>query len=93
MALTKLNKVAFVALLVCFILIASYETQMVEAKKCMKHMSWGGRCPPMRCTNWCKGMGGYKCMKMESRKRSGAVNGYAMMRQPASDEVENSDES
>nr|GMD75297.1 defensin-like protein 1 [Ipomoea batatas] len=60
MALTKLNKVAFVALLVCFILIASYETQMVEAKKCMKHMSWGGRCPPMRCTNWCKGMGGYK---------------------------------
>nr|GMC81168.1 hypothetical protein Iba_chr04bCG1470 [Ipomoea batatas] len=26
-------------------------------------------------------------MKMESRQRSGAVNGYAMMRQPASDEV------
>nr|GLL45389.1 major pollen allergen Art v 1-like [Ipomoea trifida]GLL45390.1 major pollen allergen Art v 1-like [Ipomoea trifida]GMD75295.1 defensin-like protein 1 [Ipomoea batatas] len=61
MALTKLNKVAFVALLVCFILIASYETQMVEAKDCMKHKSWDGSCPMMKCKTWCKDMmKGYK---------------------------------
>nr|GMD80204.1 defensin-like protein 1 [Ipomoea batatas] len=60
MALTKLNKVAFVALLVCFILIASYETQMVEAKNCMKRKNWDGGCNMMKCKEWCKGMGGYK---------------------------------
>ncbi|XP_022842068.1 defensin-like protein 1 [Olea europaea var. sylvestris] len=64
MAKSQLSQVIFSALLICFLLIASNEVQIVEAKVCSRlSRTWSGICLntgncDRQCRNWEKAQHG-----------------------------------
>ncbi|XP_022842067.1 defensin-like protein 1 [Olea europaea var. sylvestris] len=64
MAKSQISKVIFSALLICFLLIASNEVQIVEAKVCSRlSRTWSGICLntgncDRQCRNWEKAQHG-----------------------------------
>ncbi|CAI9779845.1 unnamed protein product [Fraxinus pennsylvanica] len=53
--MAKLNKATFLAFFFCFLIIASFEMQMGEAKPCSKlSKGWRGSCANHKCSHYCQ---------------------------------------